>query len=66
MLSADLGDPNLRVGMVQAGDTLTNPADETPSSMAHRTHAVAGVNGDYFEIHASGRPLGGIMTDGRL
>ncbi|MDX3235631.1 phosphodiester glycosidase family protein [Streptomyces sp. ME03-5709C] len=66
VLSADLGDPNLRVGMVQAGDTLTNPADETPSSMAHRTHAVAGVNGDYFEIHASGRPLGGIMTDGRL
>ncbi|MFJ4467085.1 phosphodiester glycosidase family protein [Streptomyces sp. NPDC089424] len=66
VLRADLGDPNLRVGMVQAGDTLTNPADETPSSMAHRTHAVAGVNGDYFEIHASGRPLGGIMTDGRL
>ncbi|MDX2649745.1 phosphodiester glycosidase family protein [Streptomyces sp. PA03-1a] len=66
VLSADLGDPNLRVGMVQAGGTITNPADETPSSMAHRTHAVAGVNGDYFEIHASGRPLGGIMTDGRL
>ncbi|MFD0136505.1 phosphodiester glycosidase family protein [Streptomyces sp. NPDC127159] len=66
VLSADLDDPNLRVGMVEAGDTITNPADETPSSMAHRTHAVAGVNGDYFEIHASGRPLGGIMTDGRL
>ncbi|WUD73988.1 phosphodiester glycosidase family protein [Streptomyces sp. NBC_00510] len=66
VLSADLDDPNLRVGMVQAGDTITNPADETPSSMAHRTRAVAGVNGDYFEIHASGRPLGGIMTDGRL
>ncbi|MEU3986166.1 phosphodiester glycosidase family protein [Streptomyces sp. NPDC026672] len=66
VLSADLTDPNLRIGMVQAGDTLTNPADETPSSMAHRTHAVAGVNGDYFEIHASGRPLGGVMTDGRL
>ncbi|MEU1620688.1 phosphodiester glycosidase family protein [Streptomyces sp. NPDC005722] len=66
VLSADLGDPNLRVGMVEAGDTITDPADETPSSMAHRTGAVAGVNGDYFEIHASGRPLGGIMTDGRL
>ncbi|MFD9003255.1 phosphodiester glycosidase family protein [Streptomyces sp. NPDC059582] len=66
VLAADLGDSNLRVGMVQAGDTITNPADETPSSMAHRTHAVAGVNGDYFEIHASGRPLGGIMTNGRL
>ncbi|MFJ4850883.1 MULTISPECIES: phosphodiester glycosidase family protein [unclassified Streptomyces] len=66
VLSADLTDPNLRVGMVEAGDTLTNPADETVSSMANRTHAVAGVNGDYFEIHASGRPLGGVVTDGRL
>ncbi|MEV7323960.1 phosphodiester glycosidase family protein [Streptomyces sp. NPDC093970] len=66
VLQADLSNRNLRVGMVEAGDTLTNPADETPSSMAHRTHAVAGVNGDYFEIHASGRPVGGVMTDGRL
>ncbi|MFB7307697.1 phosphodiester glycosidase family protein [Streptomyces sp. NPDC056192] len=66
VLEADLGDPNLRVGMVEAGDTITNPADETPSSMAHRTHAVAGVNGDYFEIHASGRPLGGIISNGHL
>ncbi|MFB7494532.1 phosphodiester glycosidase family protein [Streptomyces sp. NPDC056161] len=66
VLKADLGDPNLRVGTVEAGNTLTNPADETPSSMAHRTHAVAGVNGDYFEIHASGRPLGGIVSDGHM
>ncbi|MGW5568530.1 phosphodiester glycosidase family protein [Streptomyces tendae] len=66
VLRAGLTDPNLRVGMAEAGDTLTNPADETPSSMAHRTHAVAGVNGDYFEIHGSGRPLGGVMTGGRL
>ncbi|MFE7747484.1 phosphodiester glycosidase family protein [Streptomyces sp. NPDC057428] len=66
VLQADLTDPNLRVGVAEAGNTLTNPADETPSSMAHRTHAVAGVNGDYFEIHGSGRPLGGIMTDGHL
>jgi exopolysaccharide biosynthesis protein len=66
VLAADLGDPNLRVGVVEAGDTVTDPADETVSSMAARTHAVAGVNGDYFEIHASGRPLGGVITDGRL
>jgi exopolysaccharide biosynthesis protein len=66
VLKADLSDPNLRVGMVEAGDTLTNPADETPSSMAHRTQAVAGVNGDYFQIHASGRPLGGIITNGHM
>lgn len=66
VLRADLGDRNLRVGVVEAGDTVTDPADETPSSMAHRTHAVAGVNGDYFEIHASGRPLGGVVSDGHL
>ncbi|MEV6293880.1 phosphodiester glycosidase family protein [Streptomyces sp. NPDC051896] len=66
VLDVDLTDSNLRVGMVEAGDTLTNPADETPSSMAHRTHAVAGVNGDYFEIHASGRPLGGIISNGHM
>jgi exopolysaccharide biosynthesis protein len=66
VLTADLGDPNLRVGMVEADDTLTDPADETSSSMAHRTGAVAGVNGGYFAINASGVPDGGIMTDGRL
>lgn len=66
VLTADLTDPNLRVGTVEAGDTLTDPADETPSSMAHRTGAVAGVNGDYFEIHASGRPLGGIVSGGHM
>jgi exopolysaccharide biosynthesis protein len=66
VLTADLGDPNVRVGVVEAGDTITNPADETVSSMADRTHAVAGVNGDYFEINATGRPLGGVITDGLL
>ena len=66
VLTADLTDPNLRVGVVEAGDTITDPADETVSSMANRTHAVAGVNGDYFEINGSGRPLGGVITNGKL
>lgn len=66
VLTADLADKNLRVGVVEAGNTLTNPADETVSSMANRTGAVAGVNGDYFEINGSGRPLGGVIADGRL
>ncbi len=66
VLSVDLGDPDVRVGVVQAGDVLTDPADETVSSMAGRTHAVAGVNGDYFEIHGTGRPIGGVISDGRL
>jgi exopolysaccharide biosynthesis protein len=66
VLDVDLTDPNVRLGVVEAGDVLTDPADETVVSMATRTHAVAGVNGDYFEINASGRPLGGVVTDGRL
>ncbi|HEX9338401.1 MAG TPA: hypothetical protein VF892_21065, partial [Pseudonocardiaceae bacterium] len=66
VLDVDLTDPNVRLGVVEAGDTLTDPADETVGSMAARTHAVAGINGDYFEIHASGRPLGGVVTDGQL
>ncbi|MEU6204246.1 phosphodiester glycosidase family protein [Micromonospora musae] len=66
VLDVDLTDPNVRIGVVEAGDKLTNPADETVTSMAERTHAVAGVNGDYFEIHQSGRPLGGVITDGKL
>ncbi|MFE2139479.1 hypothetical protein ACFW9X_40935, partial [Streptomyces sp. NPDC059466] len=31
VLEADLSDPNLRVGVVEAGDTITDPQDETPS-----------------------------------
>lgn len=66
VIDADLGDPQVRVGVVEAGDVLTDPADESVSSMAGRTGAVAGVNGDYFDIHASGRPTGGVIADGRL
>lgn len=66
LLSADLSSRNVRLRVVEAGDVLTDPTDETPTSMTTRTGAVAGVNGDYFEIHASGRPLGGVVVDGRL
>lgn len=66
VLDVNLTDPNVRLGVVEAGDTITDPADETVSSMAARTHAIAGVNGDFFEINATGRPLGGVITDGKL
>ncbi len=66
VLNVNLADRNVRLGVVQAGDTITDPADETVSSMADRTHAVAGVNGDYFEIHGTGRPIGGVISDGVL
>ncbi|GAA2015865.1 phosphodiester glycosidase family protein [Catenulispora yoronensis] len=51
---------------MESHDHLTDPVDEVPSSMAHRTGAVAGINGDFFQIYASGRPLGMVVIDGRL
>jgi hypothetical protein len=66
VLDVDLADPNVRLGVVESHDHLTDTADEVPSSMAHRTGAVAGINGDFFQIYASGRPLGMVVIDGRL
>ncbi|WP_344659726.1 phosphodiester glycosidase family protein [Catenulispora subtropica] len=66
VLDVDLADPNVRLGVVESHDHLTDPVDEVPSSMAHRTGAVAGINGDFFQIYASGRPLGMVVIDGRL
>lgn len=66
VLSVDLADPNVRAGVVEAGDRIVVPADETTSSMAHRTGAVAGVNGGYFDINATGQPLGGVISDGTI
>ena len=66
VLEVDLGDPNVRLGVVESHDRLTDPAGEVPSSMAERTGAVAGVNGDFFDIFRSGRPHGMVVRDGRL
>ncbi|HEY4022236.1 MAG TPA: phosphodiester glycosidase family protein [Pseudonocardiaceae bacterium] len=64
VMNVDLTNSNLHLGTVEAGNVLTDPSDETVSSMAARTGALAGINGDYFEINASGRPLGGMISDG--
>jgi hypothetical protein len=66
VMDVDLADPNVRLGLVEAGNKLVDPADETPSSMADRTGAVAGINGDFFDINASGQPLGMVVQDGVL
>jgi exopolysaccharide biosynthesis protein len=66
VMNVDLTDPNVRVGAVEAGDQITDPADETVTSMGNRTGAVAGINGDYFDINATGRPTGGVIAGGRL
>lgn len=64
VMNVDLTNKNLHLGTVEAGNVLTDPSDETISSMAARTGAIAGVNGDYFEINATGRPLGGMISNG--
>lgn len=66
VLNVDLADPNIRLGMVEAGDSIVNPNDEVISSMANRTGAVAGVNADFFAIHASGSPEGMVVHNGEL
>ncbi|BBB02156.1 hypothetical protein RVR_9898 [Actinacidiphila reveromycinica] len=66
VLDVSLTDRDVRLGVVESHDRLTDPADEVPSSMAQRTGAVAGINGDFFEINTSGRPEGMVVRDGRL
>ncbi|GGJ02569.1 hypothetical protein GCM10010885_09830 [Alicyclobacillus cellulosilyticus] len=63
LLSVNLTDPNVKLGVVLANDRLFSP-DETLTSMAARTGAVAGINGDFFELGRSGRPENLCIRDG--
>ena len=64
-LAIDLTRPTLHLGVVQAYNRLISP-DETLTSMANRSGAVAGINGDFFEIHGSGVPIGEEVINGQL
>ena len=64
-LNIDLGNPTIRVGVGLARDRLMSD-DEPVSSMVLRSGAVAGVNGDYFDIRQSGMPLNIVVRDGVL
>jgi exopolysaccharide biosynthesis protein len=66
ILSVNLASPNVRVGAVEAGNTVIDPADETVTSMGDRTGAVAGVNGGYFDINETGQPTGGSVVNGHI
>ncbi|MFJ9612003.1 phosphodiester glycosidase family protein [Kitasatospora sp. NPDC101176] len=70
VLSVDLDDPRVRVGLLYPGAV----ADRAPvSSMAERQGAVAAVNGDFFDITeeqhpgipATGAAVGAAVLDGR-
>jgi phosphodiester glycosidase len=64
-LRLDLSRRAVRLGVGLAHNQIIS-ADETVSSMARRSGAVAGVNGDYFDIGDSGMPLNIVVKDGRL
>jgi len=56
---------DVRVGSVVAGDALVSRG-ETIGSMAQRTRAVAGINGDFFDIGNTNRPINMVVRDGAL
>jgi exopolysaccharide biosynthesis protein len=64
-LSIDLTNSQIHLGVVQANNRLVS-SDERVSSMANRSGALAGINGDFFEIHSEGRPIGMEVIDGHL
>jgi exopolysaccharide biosynthesis protein len=66
VLGVDLANPNVQVRAVEAGGVVIDPADETVRSMGTRTGAVAGINGGYFDINATGQPTGGSVADGQI
>ena len=64
-LRVDLSNPTVRLSMGLAHDRLISD-DETVSSMVLRSGAIAGVNGDYYDIRQSGMPLNILVRDGQL
>ncbi len=56
---------DLHVGNVLAENALESHG-ETVGSMAKRTGAVAGINGDYFDIGNTNRPQNVVVRDGTL
>ena len=65
VIAVDLTDPTVRIGTALAGDRIVSQG-EPVSSMAKRTGAVAGINGDYFDINQTNQPLNILVEDGRL
>lgn len=63
VLDVKLSD-DLRLDTVESHDHVIDSPGERVSSMANRTQALAGVNGDFFA--ASGAPLGGVVRDSTL
>ena len=65
LVIADPANPWVRFDTVVAHDTLGGEL-ETVTSMALRTGAVGGINGDYYAVGADRAPLGVVVRSGEL
>jgi hypothetical protein len=65
VLSADPTEKTLRFDTAIAGDHVISNGERT-SAMGVRTGAVAGVNGDYFDIGRTYQPQGMLVSGGEL
>lgn len=65
VLDVDPREPTLRFDTVLADDRIFSHAERT-SSMGRRTGAVAGIDGDYFDMGGTSAPQGLMIRDGRL
>jgi exopolysaccharide biosynthesis protein len=61
----DTHDPATRLRTVLANDRLVSPG-ETVSSMASRTGAIAGINGDYYARGGTNEPLDLVINNGTI
>ncbi|HET7815596.1 MAG TPA: phosphodiester glycosidase family protein [Candidatus Baltobacteraceae bacterium] len=64
-LTIDPHEPTLHFDTALSGNHLISKGERT-SDMGVRTHAVAGLNGDYFDIARTYQPQGMFMMRGRL
>ncbi len=65
VVAVDPAEPTVRIGAVVAHDRMISTG-ETIASMARRTHAVAGINADYFDITNTNQPLNVVVQNGVL
>ncbi|HZZ66080.1 MAG TPA: hypothetical protein VFE17_11310, partial [Candidatus Baltobacteraceae bacterium] len=65
VIAIDLRNASVRIGTTLAQNRLVS-SGETTSSMGARTGAIAGVNGDYFDINQTNQPLNILIGNSHL
>jgi hypothetical protein len=65
LLAVDPREPTVRIDTALSADHIISKGART-SDLGLRTHAVAGVNGDYFDIGRTYEPQGLLIRDGIL